>query len=411
MPARSTLTDMAELHLHVGLYKTGTSTIQAALDTRVDALATAGVLYPGGGHRAHRLATYDLLGQRVRGEDVAVAGAFRRLTEEVATYGGPSVLISDEGLGLCRPRHVRRVVRGFGSRDVHVVIGARDMARTVVSAWQQDVMTGSTTEWRDFIAGVRHPEGGQVPDATAFWVRYDLLRVLDVWSSAVPLDRITVVTVPRAGASPQCLLDRFAAATGLPPDVWGVRAVAQQNVSLGAAEVEVVRRLNLAVGRTVNQAQLRFVVEQGLRPRLAVARPRRLRLPDEHRAWAREYAEDLVGELRRRGVAVVGELEDLVPDDRTDGRPPFDEVAPAELLEAAEAALAALAVGHGHLFRRYRRAFLEREGRPASASEVVGSSARAFAFGLRKQLLRRTADSPLLARAARVYVVRTAGRR
>ena len=76
MPARSTLTDMAELHLHVGLYKTGTSTIQAALDTRVDALATAGVLYPGGGHRAHRLATYDLLGQRVRGEDVAVAGAF-----------------------------------------------------------------------------------------------------------------------------------------------------------------------------------------------------------------------------------------------------------------------------------------------------------------------------------------------
>lgn len=411
MPARSTLAAMADLHLHVGLSKTGTSTIQAALDARVHTLAAAGVLYPGGAHRAQRLATYDLLGQRVRGEDTVVAGAFRRLTDEVAAYRGPSVLITEEELGLSRPRHVRRVVRGFRPRRVHVVIGARDMARTVVSAWQQNVMTGSTTPWQEFIGAVRDPASASVPDATAFWLRNDLLRVLDAWTSAVPLERITVVTVPPAGGSPRCLLDRFAAATGLPPDVWGDHEVVVQNVSPGAAEVEVVRRLNLGVGRVLNQAQFRFVVEQGLRPRLAVARPRRLRLPAEHHPWAREYAEDLVRELRLRGVGVIGDLEDLVPDDPTDSGPPFDEVDPAELLEAAESALAALAVGHGRLFRRYRRAFLEREGRPASALEVVGSSARVVAFGLRKKALTRSADSRLLARAARTYVARTSGRR
>ena len=89
----------------------------------------------------------------------------------------------------------------------------------------------------------------------------------------------------------------------------------------------------------------------------------------------------------------------------------LDDVSGAELLEAAEAAVVALAVAHSHLFRRYRRAFLEREGRPASAQEVVGSTARAIGFGLQKAALRRTRDNRLLARAARAYVARTSGRR
>ena len=81
------------------------------------------------------------------------------------------------------------------------------------------------------------------------------------------------------------------------------------------------------------------------------------------------------------------------------------------MLEAAEAALAALAVGHGRLYRRYRRAFLQREGRPATAAEVVGSAARVIGFGVQKAALRRTRDNRLLARAARAYVARTSGRR
>ena len=58
---------MADVFLHVGLYKTGTTTIQGALTGTADQLAAAGVLFPGG-HRAQRLAAYDLLGQRVGGE-------------------------------------------------------------------------------------------------------------------------------------------------------------------------------------------------------------------------------------------------------------------------------------------------------------------------------------------------------
>jgi hypothetical protein len=180
---------------------------------------------------------------------------------------------------------------------------------------------------------------------------------------------------------------------------------------MGAAEVEVVRRLNAVVGPLLNQEQHRVVVEQGLRPRLAVARSRPLRLPGADLAWAVGEAEGLVEQLRQRAVHVVGDLADLVPDHRVAVDRPFDQVTDAELLEAAEAALAALAVGHGRLFRRYRREFREREGRLPSAHEVVGSSLRAASFGAQKAALRRTGRSRLLARIARAYVVRTSGRR
>src|SRR4051794_18629990 len=127
---------MADIYLHVGLPKTGTSSIQAALDARVESLAGSGVLYPGGRHRAHRLAAYDLLGQRVPGDDAdRVAGAFNGIVNEMAEYTGRSIVVSVEQLGLARPRHVRKLVRSLGHHRVHVVIGVRDMARTVVSAW------------------------------------------------------------------------------------------------------------------------------------------------------------------------------------------------------------------------------------------------------------------------------------
>ena len=405
---------MADVHVHVGLPKTGTSSIQAALDAHAGTLTGAGVLYPGGRHRAHRLAAYDLLGQRVRGDDAdLVAGAFNALVRETAGFTGRSIVVSEEELGLARPRHVRRLVRSLDPHRVHVVIGVRDMARTVVSAWQQDVVTGGTTTWGDFIAAVRDPHRSTVPAATAFWVRHDPLRVIDAWTAAVPVERITVLTVPPAGARSRTLLELFAQAVGLPVELG--EGGGPRNVSLGAAELEVVRRLNPCVLAQLNQEQYRFVIEQGIRSRLAVERSRPLRLPAEHACWAREHGEGLVGELRHRGVRVVGDLADLVPEPLPESVPdagaPFDCVSDAELLRAAEGALASLALAHGALFRRYRRSFADREGRRPTPQEVLGSSARAAGFQLQKTALRRTADNRLLAWASRTYVERTAGRR
>src|SRR5690349_5181142 len=294
---------MPDVFLHVGLYKTGTTTIQGALAASAKQLAAAGVLFPGG-HRAQRLAAYDLLGQRVGGElRGEAAGALGRLVDLVAAHDGPTVVISEEELSLARPRQARRLVRALEGHRVHVVVGARDMARTLVSAWQQTIVNGGTTTWGDFVASVRGQGGAPPSEGVSFHWRHDLLRVVDTWSSVVPAERVRLVTVPPRGTAGAALLARFGAAADLPAG-WPGEHQPARNVSLGAAELEVVRRLNEAVGSAFNATQHRFVIEAGIRSRLAGTTDRPLELPPEHLAWARSYGERMVAELARRDLIV-----------------------------------------------------------------------------------------------------------
>jgi hypothetical protein len=397
---------MADVILHVGLYKTGTTTIQGALAATAEQLAAAGVLFPGG-HRAQRLATYDLLGQRVGGElRGEAAGALGRLVDLVAAHDGPTVVISEEELSLARPRQARRLVRALAGHRVHVVVGARDMARTLVSAWQQTIVNGGTTTWADFVASVRGQEGAPLSEGVSFHWRHDLLRVVDSWSSAVPSERVRLVTVPPRGAPGGALLARFAEAAHLPAGWPGDQQVAR-NVSLGAAELEVVRRLNEVVGDRFNATQHRFVIEAGIRARLAGTTARPLELPAEHLGWAQSYGRRLVAELERRELTVHGDLADLVAYDVASPGPALDEVTEPELLAATEAALVSMALDHGRLFRRYRSAFLERDGRLPGPAEVLASQLRAGGFWLRKRAVHHADQHTLAARAAQLYLART----
>ena len=397
---------MADVYLHVGLYKTGTTTIQGALGATARRLAADGVLYPGD-QRAQRLAAYDLLGQRVGGEDRGeAAGALGRLLEVVAAHPGPTVVVSEEELSLARPRHARRLVRELAGHRVFVIVGARDMARTLVSAWQQTIVNGGTTSWGDFIASVRGEDGAPPSEGISFHWRHDLLRVVDTWASAVPRENIRLVTVPPRGSSGTTLLARFAEAAGLPAPWPGVEQ-SVRNVSLGAAELEVVRRLNESVADRLNSAQHRFVIEAGIRSRLAGATARPLELPGEHLPWARAYGEGLVAALGACGIEVHGDLADLVPALVPPTGPDLDQVADIELLTATQAALVSLALDHGRLFRRYRREFTEREGRLPGVAEVLASQARAGGFWFRKWALHRADHSALAEWAARAYVERS----
>lgn len=396
---------MADVYLHVGLPKTGTTTIQTALEQRVEALADIGVLYPGD-RQEQRLATFDLIGQRVEGDERRVSGAFGRLAEQMREWAGRGIVVSDEDLGLARPRQVKRVVRNLSDHRVFVVVTVRDIARTVVSAWQQSVVMGKTTSWGDYVAAVREFEGDVVSEAAGFWLRQDLLRVLDIWACGVPAERIRVVTVPPRGAAPGVLLDRFAAATDLPRDIWGSTETTERHVSFGAPELEVIRRLNERVLGPLTQRQHRLVVYNGIRPGLNGTRSRPLALPDEHQDWARQHALHLVSELRRRGTPVFGDPEDLVPTvQASDGRR-LDDVSEAELLAGAEAALASLAIAYGKLSWRSRKLRLGSDDASAGAVDSLASATRRTTFRFKKLAQKHANDNRLFAAAARTYVKR-----
>src|SRR3712207_5529162 len=101
---------MADAYFHVGLAKTGTTSIQEALDGSRERLAACGITVPGRSHEDHRLAAFDLLGQRIKGEGApVVAGALDRLVGEIDSCEARAVIVSEEELAIARPRQVRRL--------------------------------------------------------------------------------------------------------------------------------------------------------------------------------------------------------------------------------------------------------------------------------------------------------------
>jgi hypothetical protein len=408
-PAGTTRTAPTTVFLHLGLAKTGTTSIQAALEQSQERYAAHGLCLPGGRHHAQRRAAYDLVGRRIEGDRGSVAGSFRQLVEAVDRCDTPRAVVSEELLALAQPRHVRRLGRALGAHQLEVVIGVRDLGRTLLSGWQQEVVNAQTFGWRTFADAVRDPDRGAVRAGVAFWLRHDVLRVLDTWERLVPRDRVHLVTLPPPGSPGEVLLDRFADAVGLPADVLRLDG-SPRNTSLGPVELEVVRRLNLGLG-DLPRRQYLAVVERGIRPGLQRPGVRALALPPEDLGWVAERSAELVDRLRERGYQVHGDLEEL----RTPASPSsdvshaavrrIDDVTSAELLEASELALASLGRRHGALVARHRRAVAPPQ-EDAPVAERAGSRLRALAFQARVAALERADRNPVLAWAARTALRR-----
>jgi hypothetical protein len=401
--------DTKDIFVHVGLPKTGTTTLQAAFDHARAAMRDDGLLFPGERHLDQRRAVYDLLGRRIPGDDEQVAGAFAALVEQVHAFDGPRVLVSEELLGLARPRAVRRMARALQPHRLSVVIGVRDLGRTLPAAWQQEIVREGTIPWSDYVQAVRDPHSG-ARAGVAFWLRYDPVRVLDAWESVVPRDRVHVLTIPPAGAPPEELLERFGRVLSLPPGLFP-RDVPVRNESLGATGVEVVRRLNLHLDGSLPRRQYTHVIERGVRHGLAEVPDRPLVLTEDELPWVRERATALIDELRRRNYPVEGNLDDLQP--RGPGRPArrVDDVDESELLHATEQALTSAALAQGTLFRRYRRALGPRGGQQPGRRELLTSTARAVGFQTRVAALERADRSRVLTWAANRYLRRGSSRR
>jgi len=395
----------AEVYLHIGLPKTGTSYLQDRLWKSRDQLSASGVLVPGAKRSAQNLAAWDLMGRRPRGADrPQVPGSWDALVKEVRDWSGSHAVISEEFLAFARAGQVRRAVQAFAPAQVHVVVTLRDLARVLVAAWQQQLAKGQHWTWEEYAAVVRDPESGPASAGVAFWLRQDAVRVLDTWQVAVPPERIHLVTVPQPGAPRELLLQRFAAATRLDPAWMAVESPGRGNVSVGTAEAEVLRRLNLALDDRLNERQYTRVVAYGVRPVLQDrSSSPGMRLPEEQSAWVTARATAMVTALRRRGHHVVGDLDDLLPvADEAAGRRP-DEVDPAELADAAVAALAAAVEQHAKLWWRFR----DRDHSAAADGSRLTSSARAAAGRARLSALRLADRSRLTRRLAIRYLNRS----
>ncbi len=331
------------VYLHVGAPKTGTTFLQDVMWHHRDALAESGVLFARRRYSDHFLASVDL--RDVADEPAQAAGSWDGVVADTRSWPGPSI-ISHELFASARPEHVARALRTLGPERVHVVYTARDLWRLLAAEWQEATKHGRSLSFAEYLDDVLD-EGPEGTIGRWFWSVHDPTDVLSRWGADLPAERVHVVTVPTTGSDPTLLWRRFADLVGIDPSVVDT-SVARPNTSLGAQEVNFLRRVNAALGGRrggrLSEGEYGRFVKNVLAQEVLTGRPGKATYlpPTERFDQVRGTAERFVAGLRTAGYHVVGDLDELLPRDPGAGAVGPDDATAAELVEVGLDALAGL---------------------------------------------------------------------
>lgn len=325
------------VYLHVGAPKSGTTYLQRVLDGNRAALRAAGVLVVGERH-LDRIHAAMVVRDDPRLDDLTRSArtSWSRLVREIGDWGGPAAVLSYELFSVASAEQAAGALAELAAYDVHVVVTARDLGRSVVSAWQERLKFGLTKpleEWQ--------PKPEETENSEWGWRTLDPSGVAERWGGTLPPDRVHVVTAPRPDAGPAALWDRFAEACGLtdiPVDV----AVPRVNESLGVVQAELLRRVNADLrkhiaGSRERSVWIRDLLAQGV---LASLGRERIGVPAAQAAEATEVWKRATERIQGAGYAVHGDLADLEPAPSDDRLP--SQVTDAELAAAGAACISAL---------------------------------------------------------------------
>lgn len=337
--------------LHIGAPKTGTTYLQGVLWANRVALRGNGMLYPGSSRGAHIMAALDLRRISFKGYvNPAVPGAWQRLVDEIRAVDGAAI-IDHELLSGARAEQVEQALGTLDFAEVHIVYTARDMARQLPAAWQEWVRNRETETLAQWLRSVHAPVLDDPTDpGRLFWRLHDMPAVLDRWTAQVPPERVHVITLPPPGSSPDVLWRRFAGVLGIDPDGYDTES-GPARPSLAAPQTEVLRRLNLALGKTkFPWKPYDLFVKDYLSQQLSTHPGPPIALPKDDFDWAVEWSRQAVRQLAAAGYDIVGDLDELIPTGPRGGIDPDSVPADAQ----AQAAIDGMAALVRRLERQWR---------------------------------------------------------
>ncbi|MDT4926317.1 MAG: hypothetical protein QOG01_4030 [Pseudonocardiales bacterium] len=334
------------VYLHIGEPKSGTTFLQEVMWGNRAALAGQGVLLPGVAAQDHFRANQDLREVLQAPDDPSGSyhGEWNLLARQ-ALRADHTAVISHELLSSATAEQAARALGSLQGAEVHVVLTVRDFVSLLPAEWQETVKHRNTGTWPRWVGRVMRTEDAAGPSPGPwFWRVHDTLAVLRRWSQGLPPSQVHVVTVPPPGSPANLLWERFASVIGVDPGSVDLTA-ARPNTSLGLAEAELLRRLNVALGRDSLPGWFYTVhVKERIAHDVLATRPPSLRpgLNSRQEQWARGRAEKVVAGLQESGYDIIGSLDDLLaPPAPPRGLNRPDEVPPEAVLDAAVEALAA----------------------------------------------------------------------
>ena len=301
--------------LHVGVHKTGTTAIQAALADARPELKAAGVAYPGKRQAQHRaaLAVLDRTwGWKDQGGVPPDRAEYERLVKQVHSHVG-RVVVSSEFLCETDASSADMMAHDLGRDRLHVVVTLRNLGRLLPSSWQQYLKYGLTTRYEKWLRNIFENPGASSMTPT-FWRRHDHGAVLTRWSDAVGPENVTVMIVDEVDRSAQ--FRTFAQLLGVEPEVLVSRMDLTSNRSMTAPEAELLMMLNKRVKAEMTWDEYVKFVRRGValgmvEGRTPGADEPRLHTPD----WALDAAQvqgaKAADTIRALGVRVLGDVDSL----------------------------------------------------------------------------------------------------
>lgn len=330
------------VYLHVGVPKSGTTFLQASLAGNRKALRDAGVLYPGG-HERMFLAAVDVRGaHKAWGRRrVEVEGTWDALCRKARSHDGPTV-ISHELLAAASAHQVTAALTMLRGVEVHVVVTARDPARQATAEWQEGIKHGRRLTFEEFRRRVLD-SSSETDYARRFRSSQDLPAVLSRWGGALPAERVHVVCCPPPSADPGLLWQRFGDVVGFDAGRFAAAGPDSTNGSLGVTEIDLLRRVNLALDKRLVQPEYGQVVKQLYAQQLLAPRrsPRPV-VPAEMHDDLTVVGERWVKEIDQAGWTVHGDPAELLPAAPAGPAPHPDDVDPRAQVDSAAAATAEL---------------------------------------------------------------------
>jgi hypothetical protein len=337
--------------MHVGLPKTGTTYLQTLLWHNRDELKRQGILLPGESARQHLWASGVVREDpKLDRRGPEAKHAWARLVADINAWDGTAV-VSHEFFASASAEQAGRAVAALTGAEVHVVVTARETLSLVTARWQEYVKNGSTLPIDDYPED-DEPSGSDDWD----WGTLDLADVLRRWGSAVPRERVHVLTLPKPDEPRETLWQRYASLLGIDAGRCDT-SVSAQNESLGVVEVELLRRINgdlVGFGSAPDRgnwirgylAQGKLVPRGGERFWPSPARVEQLC------ARGARIADDVAA----AGYDVIGDVDDLRPPVEVPPRRHPESVTDDELVGAATSVIAAMMTDVRRLTREARAA-------------------------------------------------------
>jgi hypothetical protein len=302
---------------HIGLPKTGTTSLQQAFNALRPQLRKQGVIYPETGTAKainhHRGASWLVDAPLTYLKDPTPREAWwRPMREELRKGRRTRGLISYEMLCIADRSGVERVKSELGAK-AHAVIVLRHLGDLMTSYWQESIKRGVDTSLDDW---VRHglSDRGSASTSGAFH-RKDGVGLFDRWTSVFGAENVTVITLD----SPSRLFDAFESMLDLPAGLLATGLHTERaNRSMTAPEAALVRRLNETLlgewGLTTREHRrlvLRGMVRRLLTAREPAADEPKIMLPGWAQEGCQELGRQIAAEVRASGARIVGDLGEL----------------------------------------------------------------------------------------------------